>query len=198
MSSLGRYSPSRLRRLISSVGSIRFKDETGEVEYFGQPIVMLSRDAIKLIRDELVRLGGAAGKVTVHTAGHVSGREEGKAILAQAHSLGIKSPETLPSAILTAVEEINMGYGKIRIDHIDFGTLTFKISLSNSFEVDQSATSPSPSCTFMLSYLRGLFSQLIDRDLGGEEVQCKSRGDPSCKFHLSVASQAKSRPSPTK
>jgi predicted hydrocarbon binding protein len=187
MSSLGRYSPNRLKRLINSLSSIRFKDETGEVEYFGQPVVMLSRDAIRLIRDELVRLGGAVGKVSVHTAGHVSGREEGKAILAEARSVGIKSPESLPSAILTAVEEANMGFGKIRIDNIDLGTLTFKISLSNSFEADQPATSQTPTCTFMLSYLKGLFSQLIGKDLGGEEFECKSRGDPCCRFRLSPA-----------
>jgi predicted hydrocarbon binding protein len=198
MSSLGRYAPNRLRRLINTLGSIRFKDETGEVEYFGQPVVMLSRDAIRLIRDELVRLGGAAGKVTVHTAGHVSGREEGKAILAKARAVGIQSPESLPSAILTAVEETNMGYGKIRIDNIDFGTLTFKISLSNSFEADQSANAQSPTCTFMLSYLKGLFSQLIGKDLGGEEVECKSKGDPCCRFRLSLSSQPNSKVSPSK
>ncbi len=196
MSSLGRYSPNRLRRLINTLGSIRFKDETGEVEYFGQPVVMLSRDAIRLIRDELVRLGGAAGKVTVHTAGHVSGREEGKAILAKARGVGIKSPESLPSAILTAVEETNMGYGKIRIDDIDLWTLTFKISLSNSFEADQSATSQTPTCAFMLSYLKGLFSQLIGKDLGGEEVECKSKGDPCCRFRLSLTNKTEPKLSP--
>jgi predicted hydrocarbon binding protein len=196
MSSLGRYSPNRIRRLVSALGSIRFKDETGEVEYFGQPVVMLSRDAIRLIRDELVRLGGAAGKITVHTAGHVSGREEGKAILAKARSVGIKSPESLPSPILTAVEETNMGYGKIRIDNIDFGTLTFKISLSNSFEADRSATSKMPTCTFMLSYLKGLFSQLIGKDLGGEEIECKSRGDPCCRFRLSPPNKTESQSTP--
>jgi predicted hydrocarbon binding protein len=198
MSSLGRYSPNRLRRLISTLGSFRFKDETGEVEYFGQPVVMLSRDAIRLIRDELVRLGGAAGKVTVHTAGHISGREEGKAILAKARAVGIKSPESLPSAILTAVEESNMGYGKIRIDNIDLGTLTFKVSLSNSFEADQPATSQKPTCTFMLSYLKGLFSQLIDKDLGGEEVECKSKGDPCCRFLLSLTNKTESKLNPSR
>jgi predicted hydrocarbon binding protein len=196
LSSLGRYSPNRLRRLISTLGSVRFKDETGEVEYFGQPVVMLSRDAIRLIRDELVRLGGAAGKVTVHTAGYVSGREEGKAIVAEARNVGIKSPESLPSIILTAVEETNMGYGKIRIDNIDLGSLTFKISLSNSFEADQSGTSQSSTCAFMLSYLKGLFSQLIGKELGGEEFECKSRGDPCCRFRLSLAGKTEFKLSP--
>ena len=189
MSSLGRYSPNRLRRLISSVSSIRFRDETGQVEYFGQQVVMLRRDAIRLIQDELMRVGGAAGRVIVHTAGHISGREEGKALLARAKSLGVRSPESLPAAILTAVEETNMGYGKIKIDDINFGTWTFKISISNSFEVDQSGHSRKPTCVFILSYLKGLFSELIGRDLGGEEVECKSKGDSSCKFRLALGTR---------
>ena len=189
MSSLGRYSPNRLRRLISTVSSMHFRDETGEVEYFGKPIVMLTRDAIRLMRDELIRIGGASGRVIVHTAGHVSGREEGKAILEKATAAGVRSPRSLPSVILTAVEETNMGYGKIRIDDINLGTSTFKISLSNSFEVDQSIRSRTPTCVFMLSYLKGLFSQLIGKDLGGEEIECRSKGDASCRFRLSIAGQ---------
>lgn len=185
MSSLGRYSRNRLRRLISSVGSIRFRDEVGEVEYFGQQVVMLRRDAIRLIREELMRVGGSSGRVIVLTAGHVSGREEGKAILAIAKELGVRSPESLPVEVLVAVEETNMGFGKIRIDDVNTGTGTFKISVSNSFEVDRTDRSPKPGCLFILSYLKGLFSQLTGKDLGGEEVECGSMGDSGCKFTLS-------------
>lgn len=181
-----------MRRLISSVGSIRFRDEVGGIEYFGKPIVMLTRDAIKLMRDELMQIGGSSGRVIVYTAGQVSGREEGKAILDKATAVGIKSPQSLPSAILTAVEETNMGYGKITIDDANLGTYTFRISLSNSFEVDPSIRSRTPTCVFMLNYLKGLFSQLTGRDLGGEEVECRSKGDASCRFRLSVAGRTDS------
>jgi predicted hydrocarbon binding protein len=192
MSSLGRYSSNRMKRLISSVGSIRFRDEIGEVEYFGQQVVMLRRDAIKLIRDELVRIGGAAGNVIVLTAGFVSGREEARMILAKAKALGVKPSETLPAPVLTAVEETNMGYGKIRIDNINFGSWTFNISVLNSFEVDLSGHSRKPTCVFILSYLKGLFSELAGKDLGGEEFECKSKGDPQCRFRLAVESKSES------
>lgn len=192
MSSQGRYSPNRVRRLISSFSPIRFRDEAGQVEYFGQPIVMLRRDAIRLMRDELMHVGGSAGRVIVDTAGHVSGREDGKALLAQARTQGVKSPQSLPAEILTAVEETNMGYGKLRIDDINFGTWTFKVSVNNSFEVDSTGSSGKPTCAFMLSYLKGLFSQLIGKDLGGKEVECRSRGDQNCKFWLAVAPQSAS------
>ncbi|HZY46389.1 MAG TPA: V4R domain-containing protein [Candidatus Bathyarchaeia archaeon] len=189
MSSLGRYAPNRIRRLISSISSIRFRDEVGEVEYFGQQVVMLRRDAIRLIRDELMRLGEAAGRVIVLRAGLVSGREEGKAILAKAKALGVKSPESLPGPVLTGVEETNMGYGKITIDTINFADWTFKVSVSNSFEIDKSALSRKPVCVFLLGYLRGLFSTLAGKDLGGEEVECRGKGDSLCKFWLSAKGQ---------
>jgi predicted hydrocarbon binding protein len=187
MSSQGRYSPNRIRRMISSFSPIRFRDEAGQVEYLGQPVVMLRRDAIRLIRDELMRLGGAGGRVILDTAGYVSGREEGNALLSQARAHGVKSPESLPAAILTAVEETNMGYGKITIDDINFGTWTFKLSIANSFEVDPTGRAGKPTCVFILSYLKGLFSRLVDKDLGGEEVECRSKGDQGCKFWLAVA-----------
>src|SRR5713101_1692079 len=192
MSSQGRYSPNRIRRLISSFSPIRFRDEAGQVEYFGQPVVMLRRDAIRLIRDELVRLGGAGGRVILDTAGYVSGREEGNALLTQAKAHGVKSPESLPATILTAVEETNMGYGKIMIDDINFGTWTFKISVANSFESDSTGRTGKSTCFFILSYLKGLFSQLVAKDLGGKEVECRSKGDQSCKFWLAVAPQSDS------
>jgi predicted hydrocarbon binding protein len=192
MSSLGRYSSNRLRRLIGSVGSIRFRDEIGEVEYFGQQVVMLRKDAIKLIRDELMRIGGAAGNVTMLTAGFISGREEARVILAKAKALGVKPSEILPAPVLTAVEETNMGYGKIRIDNINFGSWTFNISVLNSFEVDQSGHSQKPTCVFILSYLKGLLSELAGKDLGGEEFECKSKGDPQCRFRLAVENKSES------
>jgi predicted hydrocarbon binding protein len=176
--------------MISSFRPIRFKDETGQVEYFGQQVVMLRRDAIRLIRDELMRLGGTGGRVIVNTAGQVSGREDGKALLAQAEAHGVKSPKSLPAAILTAVEETNMGYGKITIDDINFGTWTFKISVTNSFEVDSAGRSGKPTCVFVLSYLKGLLSQLIGKDLDGQEVECRSKGDQCCKFRLAPVIQS--------
>ena len=96
MSSLERYSTNRVRRLIGSINSIRFKDDTGEVEYFGQQVVMLRRDAFTLIRDELTRVAGGAGQVILGIAGHTVGKEEGRALLAKAKAPGVRLPQSLP------------------------------------------------------------------------------------------------------
>ena len=67
-----------MRRMISAVNSIRFRDELGEVEYFGQKVVLLRRDVFELIRKELARLPGQAANVILEIAGRRIGTEEGR------------------------------------------------------------------------------------------------------------------------
>ena len=118
MSSLGRYSTDSLRRLISSLNSIRFRDDIGEVEYFGQKVVMLRRDAFQLMRKELMRVAGSAANVILGLAGRRVGSEEGKALAAKAESLGLKTSTSIPDFIRAVVEETNLGYGKVRIQEL--------------------------------------------------------------------------------
>src|SRR6266704_2010816 len=116
MSSLERYSTNRVRRLIGSINSIRFKDDNGEVEYFGQQVVMLRRDAFVLIRDELARVAGGASQVILGIAGCTVGKEEGKVLL---KAKGVRHLQSFSNFIRLAVEETNMGYGKIKIEDLN-------------------------------------------------------------------------------
>ena len=100
----GRFSADSLRRLISSLNSIRFRDESGEVEYFGQKVVILRRDVFGLIRKELARVAGNAANVILSVAGKRVGREEGKALAIKAEVLSLKGPDTFPEFVRTAVE----------------------------------------------------------------------------------------------
>src|SRR3989442_14625806 len=91
-----RFTSNSLRRLISSLNSIRFRDEVGEVEYFGQKVVLLRRDAFSLIRKELSRVAGTASGVIMEVAGRRDGTAEGIVLSSQADSLGLNSPDALP------------------------------------------------------------------------------------------------------
>ncbi len=181
MSSLGRYSTNKLRRLISSLNSTRFKDEIGEVEYFGQKVVMLRRDAFALMRKELMRVGAADAILRI--AGRRVGIEEGKALSTMAETLGFKSRQSLPF-IRIAVEETNMGYGKIKVDDVSIESGTVNVSLSNSFEAETAERSRRPTCVFTLGYLEGIFSQLLGKDLRGRETACRGKSDEDCRFSL--------------
>src|SRR3989475_10899118 len=98
MSSQGRYSPNRIRRLISSFSPIRFRDEAGQVKYSGQPVVMLRRVTIRLIRDELARLGAPGGRGSSGTAGYGTRREAATSLPANATAHAVRSREALPDA----------------------------------------------------------------------------------------------------
>jgi len=186
MSGTGRFSPNSMRRMISVVNSIRFRDELGEVEYFGQKVVLLRRDVFELIRKELSRLSGQAANVILEIAGRRVGTEEGRALKAKAESLGIQGPGSLPDFVRTAVEETNIGIGKVRV--VDLGDLdgTVNVSIQNGFEVDKPGGSLKPVCFFTLGYLEGVFSQLLGKEVQGKETGCRARSEDFCRFTLNV------------
>jgi predicted hydrocarbon binding protein len=169
-----RFSTSSLRRLISSLNSIRFKDEIGEVEYFGQKVVMLRRDAFSLMRKEMMRISGNSANIILGIAGRRVGVEEGRALLSKA----------MPEFVRVAVEETNMGFGKIQVDELNLESGQASVSITNSFESEPIASSMRPACIFTLSYLEGIFSQLIARDVRGSEIDCRAKGDKLCRFTL--------------
>lgn len=179
---MGRFSANSLRRLISSLNSIRFRDEVGEVEYFGQKVVLLRRDVFGLIRKELSRVAGGAADVILGVAGRRVGTEEGRALVAKAEALGLKGPEAFPDFIRTAVEETNIGIGKVRVQELTYEDGSVNLSILNGFEAESPGQSLRPTCFFTLGYLEGVFSQLLGRDVGGREVACRGRGDDFCRF----------------
>lgn len=175
-----------MRRLISVVNSIRFRDELGEVEYFGQKVVLLRRDVFELIRKELSRLSGQAANVILEIAGRRVGMEEGRALKAKAETLGLMGAEFFPEFVRTAVEETNIGIGKLRV--LDLGQLdeTVNISIQNGFEADRPGGSLKPTCFFTLGYLEGVFSQLLGKNAQGKETGCRARGEDVCRFLLNL------------
>ncbi|HEV2120387.1 MAG TPA: V4R domain-containing protein [Candidatus Bathyarchaeia archaeon] len=182
--STDRFAANGIRRLVGSLNSIRFKDEIGEVEYFGQKVVMLRRDAFSLMRKEMMRISGNSANIILGIAGRRVGTEEGKALLSKAQALGLKTPQAMPEFVRVAVEETNMGFGKIQVDELNLESGQASVSIANSFESEPVASSPRPACIFTLSYLEGIFSQLIARDVRGREVDCRAKGDKLCRFIL--------------
>ncbi len=182
--STDRFSTDSLRRLIGSLNSIRFRDEIGEVEYFGQKVVIFRRDAFPLMRKEMMRISGDSANIILRIAGRRVGSEEGKALLSKAEALGMKTPQAMPEFVRVAVEETNMGYGKIQVDELNLVSGLASVSITNSFESEPVASSTRPACIFTLSYLEGILSQLIAREVRGREIDCRAKGDKLCRFSL--------------
>ncbi len=184
MTAVDRYSSNSLRRLLGKINSISFKDETGEVEYFGQKMVMLRHDAFRLLREELEkRHAVGTANIIVGIIGRQAGIEEGKALLADV-LLESAGSVSIPVFIRNAIEETNLGYGKFKIDELDASGKTVTVSTPNSFEVDTKRQSGESSCFFLLGYLEGIFSELLSSQLRGIETSCKGKGDSACVFQI--------------
>ncbi len=184
MAAVDRYSANSLRRLLGSVNSVTFKDETGEVEYFGQKVVMLRRDAFQLMGEELAkRHASGTGNIILGIVGRRVGTEEGKALTSNVLQDAGES-RSLPTLIRNAVEETNMGYGKIQVLELDLSSKTASVSTRNSFEAETTSRSGETVCFFLLGYLEGLFSELLGTQLRGGETSCRGKGDPECVFKL--------------
>ncbi len=184
MAAVDRYSTDSLRRLLGSLNSVTFKDETGEVEYFGQKIVMLRRDAFQLLGEEMAkRHASGTGNIILGIVGHRVGMEEGKALTANVFRDAGENM-SLPILIRNVVEETNMGYGKIQIIELDLSSKTATLSTRNSFEAEKATPSGETVCFFLLGFLEGLFSELLGDELRGRETSCSGKGDSACVFKL--------------
>lgn len=183
MAAVDRYSANNLRRLFGSLNSVSFKDEKGEVEYFGQRIVMLRRDAFQLLGEELAkRHASGTGNLILGIVGRRVGGEEGKTLLANLSRDG--ESRSLPVMIRNAVEETNMGYGKMQLIELDTSSKAATLTTKNSFEVGSTSPSSEAGCFFLLGYLEGLFSELLSSPLRGVEVSCRGRGGEACVFKI--------------
>jgi predicted hydrocarbon binding protein len=188
MAASGRFSENSLRRFISVLNSIRFRDELGQVEYFGQKVVILRRDAFALMRKELAKVAGSASNVILEIAGRRVGAEEGRALLAKAESLGMKTGASMGEFVRIALEETNMGYGKMKLEQSDESNGNVVVTIHNSFETDSTDKVSSPSCFYTLGYVEGLLSVLLGKNLKGRETSCYGRGDPFCIFDFTPKS----------
>ena len=93
---------------------------------------------------------------------------------AKAESLGLNSSESFPDFVRTAVEETNIGIGKVRVFDLGKTDETVNISIQNGFEANTPGGSLKPTCFFTLGYLEGVFSQLLGKNAQGKETGCRA------------------------
>ncbi len=184
MTAVDRFSSDVFKRLLGGVNSVSFRDESGEVDYFGEKVVILRQDSFRLFRQELVRRNASGtGNLIMGIVGRSVGRAEGKTIVSLfkqetgSRSLGSEH-------IRSAVEETNLGYGKPVLGEVGTFTQAVTVSTKNSFEVGSQGSSEGVSCFFLLGYFEGLLSELLGAELRGVEGSCRNRGDALCEFRL--------------
>ena len=185
MSSPDKYSANSIRRLLGSLNSIHFRDEIGEIEYFGQKIVMLRRDTLELFKKELSkRQAAGTANVVAGVIGRSVGEEEGKILREAGESIGVETGRSTVDFLRISIEETNMGYGKVKVKELNISEGNATLLILNSFEAEPPGHADSSCCFFALGYLEGLLSKLSQKEFRGTEPECRGKGDESCTFRL--------------
>jgi predicted hydrocarbon binding protein len=176
-----------LRRLVGSVNQLRFNDNRGEVSFFGQKMIILRRDVIRIMREALERLVGDQSAPFLSYLASGIGVHEGSIFR---ESIGTTGPETRPqleNLVHSALEDTNLGLGKVRINTIDFEKTSADITIANCFEATENGPSEEPNCIFTSGFLAGIFAEVLDKTVQAKEIKCMSKGAPECEFQISMA-----------
>src|SRR5438046_7834694 len=174
-----------LRRLVGSVNQVRFNDNKGEISFFGQKMIILRRDVIRVMRDGLERLvADQAAPFLSYLAGGI-GIHEGSIFRDSITATGEDQRVALESLVHSAFEDTNLGLGKVKIRKIDFDRANANVVISNCFEAMENGSSEEPNCMFTSGFLAGLFAEVLDKTVQAKETQCISQGQPECEFEIS-------------
>ncbi len=176
-----------LRRLVGSVNQLRFNDNKGEVSFFGQKMIILRRDVIRVMRDGLERLVGEQSAPFLSYLASGIGIHEGSIFRDSITSTGPEQRAALENLVHSAFEDTNLGLGKVKIQHVDFDKATANVSIGNCFEAMENGQSEEPNCMFTSGFLAGLFAEVLDKTVQARETKCMSLGQPECEFEISLA-----------
>jgi predicted hydrocarbon binding protein len=175
-----------LRRLVGSVNQLRFNDSKGELSFFGQKMIILRRDVIRVMRDGLERLVADQAAPFLSYLASGIGIHEGSIFRDSITSTGEDQRAALESLVHSAFEDTNLGLGKVKIRKIDFDRANANVVISNCFEAMENGSSEEPNCMFTSGFLAGLFAEVLDKTVQAKETRCISQGQPECEFEIST------------
>lgn len=174
-----------LRRLVGSVNQLRFNDNRGEVSFFGQKMIILRRDVIRVIREGLEKLVGDQATPFLSYLASGIGVHEGSIFRESTGSSGPSGNAGISNMVTSALEDTNLGLGKIHVAKSDFDKGTANVTISNCFEALENGTSEMPNCTFTSGFLAGMFAEVFDKTVQAIETRCMSQGQSECEFQIS-------------
>jgi len=175
-----------LRRLVGSVNQLRFNDNKGEVSFFGQKMIILRRDVIRIMREALERLVGDQSAPFLSYLASGIGVHEGSIFRESIGSTGEQSRQSLENLVHSALEDTNLGLGKIQINGLDFDKSSANIVVANCFEATENGSSEEPNCIFTSGFLAGIFAEVLDKTVQAKEVRCMSQGATECEFQITL------------
>jgi predicted hydrocarbon binding protein len=177
-----------LRRLVGSVNQLRFNDRAGEVSFFGQKMVIMRRDVFRVMREGLERLVGDQAAPFLSFLASGIGIHEGSIFRDSVQASNEREKRiSLENLVHTALEDTNLGLGKLKVDGLDFDKGGAKVTITNCFEALENGQSEQPNCMFTSGFLAGVFAEVLDKTVQAVEVKCISQGQPECEFQIGPA-----------
>jgi len=150
-------------------------------------MIILRRDVIRIMREALERLvGDQSGPFLSYLASGI-GIHEGSIFRESVTETGAEARPSLENLVHSALEDTNLGLGKIRVNTIDFDKTNANITIANCFEATENGPSEEPNCIFTSGFLAGIFAEVLDKTVQAKEVRCISKGAPECEFQISLA-----------
>ncbi|HZY93673.1 MAG TPA: V4R domain-containing protein [Candidatus Bathyarchaeia archaeon] len=166
------------------MNQLRFNDNRGEVSFFGQKMIILRRDVIRVMREALERMVGDQAAPFLSFLASGIGVHEGSIFRDSVTTTGNEARASLDNLVHSAFEDTNLGLGKIQIRKVDFDRSHANIVISNCFEAIENGQSEEPNCMFTSGFLAGLFAEVFDTTLQAKETRCISQGSTECEFSL--------------
>jgi predicted hydrocarbon binding protein len=114
------------------------------------------------------------------------GIHEGSIFRDSITSTGEEQRAALESLVHSAIEDTNLGLGRVKIRKIDFDKANANVAISNCFEAMENGSSEEPNCMFTSGFLAGLFAEVLDKTVQARETRCISQGQPECEFEIST------------
>ncbi len=160
------------------MNQVRFNDNKGEVSFFGQKMIILRRDVVRVMRDGLERLVEDQAAPFLSYLASGIGIHEGSIFRDSITSTGPQMRAELESLVHSAFEDTNLGLGKMKIREIDFDKASASVAIGNCFEALENGGSDEPNCIFTGGFLAGWFAAVLDKTVQARETKCTSDGLP--------------------
>src|SRR5213593_4503408 len=154
-------------------------------------MIILRRDVFRIMREGLERLVGDQAAPFLSFLASGIGIHEGSIFRDSVDTLGEKERRaSLENLVHTAFEDTNLGWGKIRVNNVNFEEGSASVTIGNCFEAMENGPSEHPNCMFTSGFLAGLFAEIMDRTVQANETKCISLGQEECEFQISPTKDA--------
>lgn len=155
------------------------------IDLMGSGMLAMTRDTLTALRSALMRDTGAAAAGYLQEAGYAGGEALFDAFRRWLAARGRGTPESLSvTAFQREATEFfrQAGWGSLDLGALDDAVAT--LDSTDWGEADPAGGAALPTCHVSAGVFADFFGRLADAPLAVMEVECRSCGDPRCRFLL--------------